>query len=275
MAPAGETCWSGRMSQIPLPLSIVLGEHRLGRFDKRLPIGPVEWAFHDLLWIHEGSVQLAFPGLERSLELVAPAGVLILPGTAFSGGAKGAFATASICHFTAPSPAGPGFMLARPGEALHIQNLLRLSLELARRPSADSVERRQRLLVAILDCFGSPDAASLQTISAQEERLAMAWSQASKSLHKMRTLSDIAALIGVHESALRTMHRNAHKNSAGNHLRELRLKRAEELLATTGYTIGEIAQLVGYGHAETLNAAFQKSRGRTPGQFRHWSNPFA
>lgn len=263
------------MSQIPEPQSIVLGEHRLGRFDKRMPIGPVQWAFHDLLWIHEGSVHLDFAELGRELELVAPAGVLILPGTAFSGGARGAFATASICHFTAPCPTGPGFMVARPGEALHIQNLLRLSLELARRPPADSVARRQRLLVAILDCFGSPDEEGMLAISAQEDRLAMAWGQAAKSLHKMRTLSDIAALIGVHESALRTMHRKAHKTSAGNHLRELRLKRAEELLATTGYTIGEIAQLVGYGHAETLNAAFQKSRGFTPGQFRHWSNPFA
>jgi AraC-like DNA-binding protein len=263
------------MSQTPEPQSIVLGEHRLGRFDKRLPIGPVQWAFHDLLWIHEGSVQLRFPGLGQELALAAPAGVLILPRTAFSGGAIGAFATASICHFTAPAPPDPGFMVARPGEALHIQNLLRLSLELARRPTADSFERRQRLLVAILDCFGSPDQDSAQMISAQEDRLTMAWSQAVKSLHKMRTLSDIAALIGVHESALRTMHRKAHKTSAGNHLRELRLKRAEELLATSGYTIAEIAQLVGYGHAETLNAAFQKSRGRTPGQFRHWSNPFA
>lgn len=263
------------MSQIPDPDGIALGEHRLGRFDKRLPIGPVQWTFHDLLWIHEGSVDLHFPGLDTRLVLVAPAGVLILPGTAFSGGASGAFATASICHFTAPCPAGPGIMVARPGEALHIQNLLRLSLELARRPNAENIARRQRLLVAILDCFGSPEQDSTQLSSAQEERLAMAWRQAAVSLHKMRTLSDIAALIGVHESALRTMHRKVHLNSAGNHLRELRLKRAEELLASTGYTIGEIAQLVGYGHAETLSAAFQKSRGRTPGQFRHWSNPFA
>lgn len=263
------------MTQRPDPASIILGEHRLGRFDRRMPIGPAIWAFHDLLWIHEGSVQLRFAELDQDLTLAAPTGVLILPNTAFSGGATGTFATASICHFTASVPEGPGFLVPNPGEELHIQNLLRLSLELARRAAPDSQARRQRLLVAIIDCFGAPTATSQPIRSAQEERLAMAWGQAAKALHKMRTLSDIAALIGVHESALRTMHRTVHQTSAGNHLRELRLKRAEELLASTGYTIGEIAKLVGYGHAETLNAAFQRSRGRTPGQFRHWSNPFA
>ncbi|MDB5474049.1 MAG: hypothetical protein JWP99_1352, partial [Devosia sp.] len=32
---------------------IMLKEHRLGRFDRRMPIGPARWEFHDLLWIHE------------------------------------------------------------------------------------------------------------------------------------------------------------------------------------------------------------------------------
>ncbi|MNY77597.1 transcriptional activator FtrA [compost metagenome] len=55
----------------------------------------------------------------------------------------------------------------------------------------------------------------------------------------------------------------------------MRLRRAEDLLSTTRYTVGEIAQLVGYGHAETFIAAFHRSRGCTPGAFRHRSNPFA
>ncbi|KKC37290.1 hypothetical protein WH87_12095 [Devosia epidermidihirudinis] len=275
MAPRNEVCWCRRMTPLPGPESIILKEHRLGRFDRRMPIGPAQWAFHDLLWIHEGSVSLHFEGLEQSLVLTAPTGVLILPGTAFSGGAIKSYATASICHFIADHPAGPGFLVPNPGEELHIQNLLRLSLELARKPDEANAMRRKRLLLAILDCFGPPSAVSQPVASSQNERLAMAWQQADTSLRKMRTLSDVAALIGVHESALRSMHRNVHQTSAGTYLRELRLKRAEELLATTGYTVREVARLVGYGHAETLNSAFLKSRGRTPGQFRHWSNPFA
>ena len=63
---------------------------------------------------------------------------------------------------------------------------------------------------------------------------------------------DVAALIGLRESALRTLHREVHGKPAGAHLRELRLSRAEALLATTGLTLTEIARQVGYGHAETL-----------------------
>jgi transcriptional regulator GlxA family with amidase domain len=71
------------------------------------------------------------------------------------------------------------------------------------------------------------------------------------------------------------MHRKAWRTSAGEHLRELRLTRAEELLVGTDKSLAEIARDVGYGHAATLSAAFRQRRGKTPSQYRHWSNPFA
>ena len=103
----------------------------------------------------------------------------------------------------------------------------------------------------------------------------MAWGQAAQNLHRMRTLADVAALLGLSESALRALHRRAWNTSAGEHLRELRLTRAEELLVSTDLSLAEIAQAVGYGHATTLAGAFRQRRGKTPGQYRHWSNPFA
>src|SRR3569832_2199548 len=90
---------------------ITLYDHRFGRVNRRMPIGPVRWAFHDLFWLHEGRAKLRFPEHETTLELAAPGGVLILPGTLFEGATIGAFATASICHFAvADRAAGPGFM---------------------------------------------------------------------------------------------------------------------------------------------------------------------
>jgi AraC-like DNA-binding protein len=53
------------------------------------------------------------------------------------------------------------------------------------------------------------------------------------------------------------------------------LVHAEELLVSTDLTLAAIARAVGYGHASTLTAAFRQRRGMTPGEFRHWSNPFA
>lgn len=267
------------MKQTIDPDGIGLQEHRLGRFDRRMPIGPARWPFHDLLWIHEGSVSLSV-GDVTGITLHAPSGILILPLTAFSGTAIGGFATASICHFTWQDAhrhglGGPGYLLANPGDAMHVQAMLRLSLNLAHTKSEDDLHRRRRLLLAILDCFDHPATALDRADASRDSGLDMAWSQAAKSLGKMRTLSDVAALIDVHESALRARHRRQYNISAGSHLREMRLRRAEDLLATTRCSIGEIALLVGYGHAETFIAAFHRSRGCTPGQFRHRSNPFA
>lgn len=251
-----------------------LCDHRFGRINRRMPIGPVRWPFHDLFWVHEGRVVIAFPELGAKLELVAPAGVLILPGALFEGATVGAFATASICHFNLDGEtASPGYVLPNPDEALHLQNLIRLAMHLARRNRTGELPRRKRLLLTLLDGFDLTGTQMPPT--AEEDRLAIAWTQAGQNLHRMRTLADVAALLGISESALRAMHRKAWNTSAGEHLRELRLTRSEELLVSTDKSLAQIAAEVGYGHAATLAAAFRKRRGKTPGQYRHWSNPFA
>lgn len=264
--------WRGAMRHDIEVGEIELRDHRFGRINRRMPIGPVRWPFYDLFWIHEGRTWLSFPEQSASIELTAPSGVLILPGTLFQGATVGTLATASICHFAMPGDTAPGFLRPNAGEELHVQNLLRLSLHLARRGRDEDVPRRKRLLLALLDGFAARDVAAP---TADEGRLAEAWRQAGQNLHRMRTLADVAALLAVSESTFRAMHRAAWDTSAGEHLRELRLTRAEELLAGTDKSLAEIAAAVGYGHAATLSAAFRARRGKTPGQYRHWSNPFA
>ena len=250
-----------------------LRDHRFGRINRRMPIGPARWPFYDLFWIHEGRAQLRFPELAQSVDLAAPAGVLILPGTLFEGGTQAAFATASICHFEMPSgEGGPGFRLPRADEELHIQTMLRLAMTLARRDRPADVPRRVRLLQAILDGF-APQIAGEAMV--EDDRLAVTWRQAGQNLARMRTLTDVAALLGIGKSAFRALHRKTWNTSAGEHLRDLRLTRAEELLVGTDLSLAEIARAVGYGHASTLSAAFRERRGKTPGEYRHWSNPIA
>lgn len=252
---------------------ITLGDHRFGRVNRRMPIGPVRWPFHDLFWLHEGTARIDFPEQDATVELVAPTGVLILPGTLFRGSTAGAFATASICHFEIEGQRQqPGWLLPRSGEALHLQTMVRLAMELAHRERPEELARRKRLLLALLDGFAPPAAATAATL---DGRLATAWQQAGRNLHRMRTLADVSALLGISESALRAMHRSSWHNTAGEHLRELRLARAEELIVSTDKTLAEIAEAVGYRHAATLSAAFRARRGKTPGEYRRRSNPFA
>ena len=255
-------------------------KHQFGRIDNRMRIESVRWPFHDLLWIHQGSVRLDFPELETGVDLDAPNGVLILPGTLFQGHTTGSFAVASVCHFECMGVEdldfmAQGYQITRKSERIHLQNLVRLAMDLARRSDKGNRGRRQRLLRSILDGFEYSEHRASLKLTDTDERLAIAWELAAENLRKMRTLSDVAALIGINESGFRTRHRGVWKTSAGEHLRDLRLRRAEELLATTGFNLSEIAQQIGYGHAETFSASFRKSRGLTPGEYRRWSKPFA
>ncbi len=256
---------------------LTLGKHQFGRVDQRMKIGPITWPHHDLFWVHQGRIRLTFPDMAREVVLDAPDGLLILPGTAFWGKSVGSFATASVCHFENAGYDAKdfGYLVARPEERLHLQNQIRLAMDLAARPDDCHLSRRIRLLQSILDGFDWPntdlDAASHDRAS----QLTAAWRQASDHIEDIRTLSDVARLAGVSESGFRKKHRETHGNSAGDYLRDLRLKKGEELLATTGFSVAEIAMQIGYRHAETFCAAFKKSRGLTAGQYRRWSKPFA
>lgn len=257
--------------------ALTLRDHACHRINRRMPIGPARFPFHDILWVHEGRVRLNFPEQHQGLDLSAPAGVLILPGTLFAGRLVGVYATASICHFdcgpTVPAALrGPGHLLPDAGERIHLQNLLRFAMHLARSPQPADLERRRHLLLTILDGFGGELHPASQT---EETRLAMAWREAGLHLRRIRTLRDVADLLGISESTFRALHRRTLRTSAGEHLRQLRLARAEELLVTTGAPLDEIAAEVGYAHAASFVAAFRRRRGRTPGRFRQSSSPFA
>jgi len=257
---------------------IVLGRHAFGRFDRRLPIGPIQWPHHDLLWLHEGQAHVTIADRGPPIRLRAPNGILILPDTPFRGGAIGAYATASVCHFalcaaTGHVPAaGPGILYPAPAELFALHSQIRLALQLARTRPQD-MARRERLLLAILDGFVPTDA---RTTARQEpDRLTAAWDAAALQLETIRGLADVAALMGIGESALRAIHRRTRREPAGAYLRELRLVQAENLLATTGLSVEEIAAKVGYGHAESFHASFRRSRGITPGEWRRRAKPFA
>ena len=231
-----------------------------GRFDRRFPVGPACWSFWDLLWIHSGAVRLTVAGYE--VEITAPAGILIAPNTQFHGQAS-PVAEASICHFTWQQPdhlaprnyALPGLLCGAD-----LQSLVALLQTYGKR-GVDH-EKRANLLRAILDGFQpAPDASPTS-------RIDLAWHEAQEKLQGLRGLVDVAALVGMSESAFRAEHRAQHQRPAGQHLQRLRLRQAEQLLLSSGMTLPEIAQTVGFAHAESLSAAFSKRYGMPPGRYR-------
>lgn len=259
---------------------IQLKKHQFGRIDDRMKVGPVTWPFFDLLWIHEGAVRMNFIELKVVESLNAPAGVLILPNTLFEGVALNGVVIASVCHFdycegNSSNFLKPGFIKPKKEEQFFLQHQVRLALRLAQNCNGQNMERRQRLLHSILDGFETSHENANPGLSVEGSRLETAWEMAKENLSTIRTLSDVARLIGISESGFRNQHRALENGSAGKYLREIRLKRGEELLSTTGFNLSEIARQVGYQHSESFCTSFKKSRGVTPGHYRRWSKPFA
>ncbi len=239
-----------------------------GQFSARFPIGPAQWEFWDLLWLHNGQIQLVIDQNDEILKLSGPSGVLIPPGTEFKGQAVAGPASASIIHFEG-SPVQCGVQTVPERDRMHVQNLIQLSLDYCRR--GETMERRLRLLASIVDCFSASKEPSIQAGT----RLDRVWHEATDRLGKMRSVADVATISGQAESTFRASHRKQFGSSAGRYLQQIRLSETERYLATTGLGIAEIANLVGYAHAESLSAAFKRSRGCTPGEFRRWCRRFA
>jgi AraC-like DNA-binding protein len=254
------------------PLNLRILRQETGRFDPKLRIGPAIWPHFDLLWIHQGQVQINLGQEKHRLVIDAPGGVLIFPNTPFVGRATSARASASICHLDGIDPGitagGSEYVPADQDRAFHIQNLINLSLDYAERLAEPMI--RCRLMQAILDCFPA-----IPIFASPATRLDRAWIQASNNLHRIRSLSDVSAGIGLGESTFRALHRKRYNGSAGSYLKELRLTEAERLLATTGDTLSIISQSVGYAQPESFSHAFSKSRGRTPTAYRRWCKTFA
>lgn len=239
-----------------------------GLFKPKSRIGPACWPHHDILWVHSGALRLR---TEESAwqALVAPSGLWIPPDTRFDGIAGARPVRASITHFqmsrddTLKLPLMPD-----PAVRYRLQAMIELSQSYAR--EGVSGDLRGHLLTAILDAFGhTPEA------QAHADPVDSAWLKAEARLSEMRGIGDVAALIGLSESAFRARHSKRHANSAGQHLIELRMAAAEHALATTNLTVRAIARDVGYGHPESFFHAFRRHTGRTPSEYRRASSPFA
>ena len=81
-------------------------------------------------------------------------------------------------------------------------------------------------------------------------------------------VSDIADGMGLSRGYLSNCFKKTMGESIQDYLIRYRMEKAEELLATTGDTINQIAALVGYEDALTFSKAFHKKNGISPSVYR-------
>ncbi len=251
-----------------------------GEFNETQKIGPAKWPHFDLIFIHQGQVQIKL--LESDdISLHAGQAVLIYPDTPFEGYSVTPVSRASVHHFSiSPGERNPpaamksfakmrqGFetFLCQPAASVE-RDITRITL-LAYEPPSPLIQDMQasvmRLILAQLSIANSEKyPASFRETKFQP---LMAW--LSENLDKNITMEDMAAQTGFSASHFRAIFRTEVGTSPGNYFLNMRMNEAARLLRETLLPIKEIARRVGYDELPHFYRAFKSLCNKTPKIYR-------
>lgn len=105
---------------------------------------------------------------------------------------------------------------------------------------------------------------STDLVAVDDERLARAMRFIREHVHEVISVEDIARVAGISRSLLERKFREAFGRSPWDHVLQLRLRQAEQLLSQTRLSIAEIADRSGFGAPEYFSAMFRKLTGTSP-----------
>jgi AraC-like DNA-binding protein len=96
--------------------------------------------------------------------------------------------------------------------------------------------------------------------------------QARELLIQGRDVKSIARALGVSYPTLYRKFKQATGLAPKEYAKEIRLARAEDLLACSDLSVKEIAGRLGYYSASHLSLEFKKARGKAPSQWSDWTH---
>lgn len=102
----------------------------------------------------------------------------------------------------------------------------------------------------------------------REDKMSSSFDYIRNNFEKQLTVRQLADLEHFSPTYYVEWFKQKYGTSPIAYIRELRLRKAEEMLTNTSYTILQIAQQIGYENQETLTRLFRKKIGMTPGDYR-------
>lgn len=82
------------------------------------------------------------------------------------------------------------------------------------------------------------------------------------------SLNDVAEYLNISIPYLAVLFKQETNQNFSAHLLEIRMEKAKELLRTTGKTVSEISEMIGYSSAQYFAVCFKKYTGVSPGSYR-------
>lgn len=110
---------------------------------------------------------------------------------------------------------------------------------------------------------------STDLVAVEDPRLAQAARFIREHAREVISVEDIARAAGISRSLLEKKFRETFGRSPWDHVMQLRLRMAEQLLSQTRLSIAEIAERSGFGTPEYFSAAFRKLTGTSPRSARN------
>ncbi len=92
-----------------------------------------------------------------------------------------------------------------------------------------------------------------------------------QNLANLPSLPDLARKVGTHDKRLSTLFREHMGTTVFAYVREVRLRKSQELLSDSEMNVQDIADLVGFSNAGNFTTAFRQRLGMTPSQYRQQS----
>lgn len=132
----------------------------------------------------------------------------------------------------------------------------------------EEVLARMRIHQQLAPRRGSGDPEYPEKLSYDQMVLHAAIHYIRENMASLSSLEDIARHVGVYEKKLSAIFRRYAGMTVFAWIREERLRKSMELLATTPMTIQDVAEEVGFCSACNFTTAFRLRIGRTPNQFR-------
>ncbi|BDS08539.1 hypothetical protein NT6N_35790 [Oceaniferula spumae] len=241
-----------------------------------MPMRASSWPHFDLLYIHEGHLEMQVEGIGRVL-LGSGEGILLFPNTHFAPYGKASQAKASVQHFSLGESDAlpPPFNLltgrshaaivrqGAPNKQLEADVNRSMSLALAEQSPILQVMREALLTLVLAEFLHTtlPDPKSDKNTEPLT-RWAEGQSIADLNVEKLATQA------GVTTSGLRRRFLKELQITPQQYLLNLRINEAARQLRETAMPIKEIAARTGYRSPVSFHNAFKKRRGESPGHYR-------
>ena len=109
---------------------------------------------------------------------------------------------------------------------------------------------------------------ALQPQDADQLVLRAAMRFIAQNLGELPSLAEIARKVGTHDKRLSSIFREHLGSTVFAYVREVRLRKGQELLADSAISVQDIAELVGFRSACNFTTAFRERVGTTPSEYR-------